>query len=65
MMTANNAAETAQNAKRTATGLDSKYGEIGISAVVAALHYKGEAKGSVSAPVAPQPETKWYADLAA
>jgi hypothetical protein len=34
--------------------LDSRYGEIGISAVAAALRYRSEAKNPAYAPVVPQ-----------
>lgn len=40
-MTNNNAAGSNQNAPRHAPNLDSRYGEIGISAVAAALQYAG------------------------
>jgi len=36
--------------------LDRRYGEIGISAVAAALHYGCEAKNPASAPVAWEPQ---------
>jgi hypothetical protein len=44
--------------------LDSQYGEIGISAVVAALQYKSETKTAAEASVS-APEEKWLADIAA
>jgi hypothetical protein len=44
--------------------LDSRYGEIGISAVVAALRYKSDTKAAAEAP-AKQLDEKWLADIAA
>ena len=43
-MTKNNAAQSAENACRNESSLDSRYGEIGISAVAAALQYQSEVK---------------------
>jgi hypothetical protein len=43
--------------------LDSRYGEIGISAVAAALQYKSETKAP--APAVTQLEEKWLEDIAA
>jgi len=63
-MTSKNAAGTAQNAQRTEAGLERKYGEIGISAVAAALRYKSATKNPAYAPVVVQPD-KRHADLAA
>jgi hypothetical protein len=41
----------AQDTRRKETNLDSRYGEIGIPAVAAALRYQSEAKNPVGAPV--------------
>ena len=43
-MTKNNAAQSRENARREAPNLDSRYGQIGISAVAAALPYLSEGK---------------------
>ena len=51
-------------ATRQADNLDSRYGEIGISAVAAALQYQSDAKNPAYAPVVPQLD-KWLADMAA
>jgi hypothetical protein len=45
--------------------LDSRYGEIGISAVAAALQYKSEAKVPANAPAAAPADARWTADIAA
>jgi hypothetical protein len=63
-MTKKNAAASSQNNSRSEPNLDSRYGEIGISAVAAALRYQSEAKNPAYAPVAAQPE-KWLTDAAA
>jgi hypothetical protein len=63
-MTKKNAAKTKQNAGRVELNLDSRYGEIGISAVAAALQYKSKVKSSADAPVA-QRSDRWSADAAA
>jgi hypothetical protein len=64
-MTSENAAGTTR--KPAEASLDSKYGEIGISAVAAALRYKSETKTPAKPPVAAQDaqQQKWPADLAA
>jgi hypothetical protein len=41
---------------RECPDLDRRYGEIGISAVAAALHYRSDAKNPAYAPVAPEPK---------
>jgi hypothetical protein len=38
--------------------LDARYGEIGISAVAAAVRYKSDARNPAYAPVAPGPEAQ-------
>jgi hypothetical protein len=63
-MTKKNAAASSQNNSRNEPNLDSRYGEIGISAVAAALQYQSEAKNPAYAPVAAQLE-KWLNDAAA
>jgi hypothetical protein len=63
-MTKKNTAKSKQNADRAEPNLDSRYGEIGISAVAAALQYKSKAKTSADAPVV-QRADKWTADAAA
>jgi len=63
-MTKKNTAQSSENGRRNEQNLDSRYGEIGISAVAAALRYQSEAKNPAYAPVALQPE-KWLADMAA
>jgi hypothetical protein len=63
-MTKKNAAITKQNAGRAEPNLDSRYGEIGISAVAAAVQYKSKAKSPADAPVARQSD-RWMADAAA
>jgi hypothetical protein len=53
-MTKKNAAKTLDKSPRNEPNLDSRYGQIGISAVVAALQYKSEAKNPAYAPAAPR-----------
>src|SRR5262249_39249018 len=53
-MTKNNAAQSGENACRNESSLDSRYGEIGISAVAAALRYQSEVKNPAYAPVVHQ-----------
>ena len=43
-MTKNNTAQSGENVSRSEPNLDSRYGEIGISAVVAALQFQSVAK---------------------
>ena len=57
--------KTSKALRRKVASLDSRYGEIGISAVAAALQYTGDAKNRRSAPVSSQPDDRWHADLAA
>jgi len=40
------------------TDLDARYGAIGISAVAAAVRYKGDARNPRYAPVAPDPDAQ-------
>jgi hypothetical protein len=63
-MTKNNAAQSGANARRDEASLDSRYGEIGISAVVAALPYRSEVKNPAYAPAVHHPD-KWTAEMAA
>jgi len=63
-MTKNNAAQSGENARRDESSLDSRYGEIGIPAVAAALPYRSEVKNPAYAPAVHQPD-KWIAGLAA
>jgi hypothetical protein len=53
-----------QGTSRKVASLDSRYGEIGIPAVAAALQYSGDTKTAGTVP-APQPNERWHADLAA
>ena len=63
-MTKKNAAKTKQDAGRAEPNLDSRYGEIGIPAVAAALQYKSKVKSPADAPVTRQAD-RWPADAAA
>jgi hypothetical protein len=63
-MTKNNAAQSSENARRNEPNLDSRYGEIGISAVAAALQYQSEVKNPAYAPAVHQLD-KWIAGRAA
>jgi hypothetical protein len=63
-MTKNNAAQFSDSARLDAPNLDSRYGQIGISAVAAALPYQSEVKNPAYAP-AVQSVEKWVADKAA
>jgi hypothetical protein len=64
-MTKKNAAPSAQTSQPGEVNLDSRYGKIGISAVVAALHFRSECKNPVYAPVVPHLDEERIADLAA
>jgi hypothetical protein len=63
-MTKNNAAQFSDSARPASPNLDSRYGEIGISAVAAALPYQSEVKNPAYAP-AVQSVEKWIVDKAA
>ena len=63
-MIKNNAAQSSENACRNESSLDSRYGEIGIPAVAAALQYRSEVKNPAYAPAVDQRE-KWTAEMAA
>ncbi len=63
-MSNNNVARGSEHPRRDEQDLDSRYGEIGISAVAAALQFKNEAKNPAYAPVVPRPDDR-LADMAA
>ena len=63
-MIKNNAAQSGENARRNESSLDSRYGEIGISAVAAALQYASSTKTVADAPVVRQ-QDKWLAEIVA
>jgi hypothetical protein len=62
-MTKKTAAKSNHNSHRDEPNLGSRYGEIGISAVAAALQYKTEAKTPAPAPDARHWD-RWAADAA-
>ena len=62
-MTKNNTAQSDENVSRSEPNLDSRYGEIGISAVVAALQFQSVAKAPAHTP-AVQELDKWTAEMA-
>jgi hypothetical protein len=62
-MTKKKTAKTNQEGGRSEPNLDSRYGEIGISAVAAALKYKSKAK--TLAPQRAALTDRWAADAAA
>jgi hypothetical protein len=62
-MTKNNTAQSDENVSRSEQKLDSRYGEIGISAVVAALQFQSVAKAPAQTP-AVQELDKWTAEMA-
>ena len=70
-MTKKNAAQSGENARRDEPKLDSRYGEIGISAVAAALQYANcskscsKSEGAAGAEPVARLHDKWLADLAA
>ena len=57
-MTKKNTAPSGKLRAQT-TELDSRYGEIGISAVAAALHYQSDAKNPAYAPAEPQRDQRF------
>ena len=58
--------ESHGDSRREEAGLDSCYGEIGISAVAAALPYQSDAKNPAYAPAVPREDAGlWFAELAA
>jgi hypothetical protein len=55
-----------RNAQGTrGSDLDSRYGEIGIPAVAAALQYQSEIKTTADTRTAAQPQERWLAEIAA
>ena len=62
-MTKKTAAQPTDNARRDNPNLDSRYGQIGISAVAAALPYQSEVKNPAYAPTVHQLEN-WVAEEA-
>jgi hypothetical protein len=64
-MTKNNAAQSGENACRDESSLDSRYGEIGISAVAAALQYQSKVKNPAYAPPVVHQLDKWTVGMAA
>ena len=61
-MTKNNTGQSSARAREP--NLDSRYGEIGISAVAAALPYRSEVKAPADEAVGKQLD-KWIAEMAA
>ena len=57
-MSKNNVAQGNEDARCDEPNLDSRYREIGISAVAAALQFKCETKNPAYAPVVPQPDRR-------
>jgi hypothetical protein len=53
--------KTTQSVRREAQNLEVRYGEIGISAVAAAMRYQGDAKTPALVPAESQPE-RWLED---
>jgi hypothetical protein len=51
-----------QGSSRKVPSLDSRYGEIGIPAVAAALQYTSDAKTAGTAPAPQQQDDRWTAD---
>ena len=62
-MTKNNTAQSDENVSRSEPKLDSRYGEIGISAVVAALQFQSVAKAPAHTPAVHELD-KWTAEMA-
>jgi hypothetical protein len=63
-MSKNNMIQGSNEGHRDEPNLDSRYREIGISAVAAALQFKSSAKNPAYAPVAPK-LARWLTDEAA
>ncbi len=63
-MTKKSAAQINENSRRKESSLDSRYGEIGIPAVAAALRYQSEVKNPAYAPVEHRQDDR-VAELAA
>ena len=62
-MKSTKATQSSQSIRREAQNLEGRYGEIGISAVVAAMRYQGEAKPSARDQPDRQPD-RWLRDMA-
>ena len=62
-MSKKNTTPSTQPTSGNEADLGSRYGEIGISALAAALHYKSDNKNPAYAPVLPSSD-KWPADAA-
>ena len=63
-MTKNNTAQSNENSRKVEPNLDSRYGQIGISAVAAAMQYQSEAKNPAYAPAVHEID-KWIQETAA
>ena len=63
-MTKKNVAQSNEDSRRAEPNLDSRYGQIGISAVAAALQYQSEVKNPAYAPSVHEID-KWIAEMAA
>jgi len=63
-MTKSNAAPSRENVSRSEPNLDSRYGEIGISAVATALQFQSAVKNPAYAPAVHELD-KWTAEMAA
>jgi hypothetical protein len=55
-------AQSTQSVRHEAQNLEVRYGEIGISAVAAAMRYQGDAKADGPIPTARQPD-RWLKDM--
>jgi hypothetical protein len=55
-------AQSTQSVRREAQNLEVRYGEIGISAVVAAMRYQGDVKSPAHIPADRQPD-RWLKDM--
>jgi hypothetical protein len=55
-------AQSTQSVRREAQNLEVRYGEIGISAVAAAMRYQGDAKADAPIPTARLPD-RWLKDM--
>jgi hypothetical protein len=62
-MTKSNAARSDKNVDRSEPNLDSRYGEIGISAVAAAVQFQSAVKTPALAPTVHELD-KWTAEMA-
>jgi hypothetical protein len=63
-MTKKNANQSNENSRPAEPNLDSRYGQIGISAVAAALQYQSEVKNPAYAPAVHELD-KWIQESAA